>query len=144
MAKSTGRFNDPPESPTTVPRTQSSQPRQRTPVEADELLELLGDEYTHRVLEAVVEKPRTGREIIDAADVSKATVYRRLEKLEEANLVDSRMNLDEDGHHCKQFQATVESIRVGFDDDGFTVNIEPDVTGADGESHGTYQPLADD
>jgi len=144
MAHSPGRLDDPPESPRSVPRTQRARPTQRTPVEADELLELLGDEYTHRVLEAVLEKPRTGREIIDAADVSKATVYRRLEELEEANLVDSRMNLDEDGHHCKQFYATVESIRVGFDDGGFTVDVESGVSGVDGGRYDTRPPLADD
>jgi len=144
MAKSTGRIRDPSESPDTVPRRQSTRPGVQPPVEAHEFLELLGDEYTHRVLEAVVEKPRTGREIIDAAGVSKATVYRRLEKLEEANLVDSRMNLDEDGHHCKQFHATVESVRVGFDDDGFTVNVEPSVPGVDGRRHGNHTPVADD
>ncbi|MFT4947774.1 MAG: putative transcriptional regulator, partial [Natronomonas sp.] len=86
----------------------------RTDEEDDEqgLLELLGDEYTRRVLAAVTEQPRCGNEVIDAADVSKATAYRRLGELEEAGLVDSEMVFDPDGHHHERFHAVVESIDI--------------------------------
>jgi len=124
MAESTRHPDNPPEFPSTVPSTASERADHGVPVAADELLELLGDEYTYRVFEAVVEQPRTGREIMDTTGVSKATVYRRLEELEEAGLVESTLNIAEDGNHCKQFHAVVSSIQVRFDNDGFTASVE--------------------
>lgn len=110
----------PPESP---PSTGSDEPADPD-VSAGELLELLGDEYTHEVLEAVLERPRTGAELVEATDVSKATVYRRLDRLQEAEIVDARLKLDADGHHCKQFHATARSVRIGLGADGLAADIE--------------------
>lgn len=98
--------------------------RRQASASAEELLELLGDEYASRILETVVEQPRTGREIVEATGVSKATAYRRLERLENAALVDSTMKLDEDGHHCKQFHAIVQSVQIGFGEEGLTAHTE--------------------
>ena len=78
------------------------------------VLDLLGDEYTRRVLGAIVEQARTVSQVVDAADVSKATAYRRLEELREAGLVETTLRADADGHHCKQFHAVVERIAVEF------------------------------
>ncbi|WP_336327280.1 ArsR/SmtB family transcription factor [Halovenus sp. HT40] len=88
-----------------------------------DLLELLGDEYTRRVLAAVTEQPRSGSEVVEAADVSKATAYRRLGELEDAGLVDSEMVFDPDGHHHEQFYAIVESIDMEFGADGVSFTV---------------------
>lgn len=93
-------------------------------LEPSELLELLGDQYTQRVLAAVAERPRSGREVMDAADVSKATAYRRLGDLEEAGLVDSEMVFDPDGHHHERFESIVESIDITVGEDGLSLEIE--------------------
>lgn len=98
------------------------------------LLELLGDEYTRRVLAAVTEQPRSGSEVVKAADVSKATAYRRLGELEEAGLVDSEMVFDPDGHHHEQFHTIVESIDIKFRDGGMSVTIETAGSEADTSS----------
>lgn len=93
-------------------------------VETTELLELLGDEYTRRVLAAVIEEPRSGREVMDVANVSKATVYRRLSELEDAGLVESETAFDPDGHHHEKFRAVVETVDIRFGDDGLTASVE--------------------
>jgi DNA-binding transcriptional ArsR family regulator len=143
MQQSTGLPTNPPTTPDSVAGTSSEQSHQRT-VEADELLELLGDEYTYRVFEAVVEQPRTGRELIDATGASKPTVYRRLQELEDAGLVDSTMNIASDGNHCKQFHAVVSSIDVSFDADGFTARLESDTRPGSARAATGTQPIADD
>lgn len=93
-----------------------------------ELLELLGDEYTRRVLTAVTQQPRSGREVMDIADVSKATAYRRLGELEDAGLIESKTVFDPDGHHHEQFAAVVESVDIQFGTDGLSVSIETEDT----------------
>ncbi len=100
------------------------------------LLELLGDEYTRQVLAAVTEQPRSGREVVEAADVSKATAYRRLDDLEEAGLVDSEMVFDPDGHHHERFHVIVESIDITFDDNGVEIAVEIDDEYSTAISHG--------
>jgi DNA-binding transcriptional ArsR family regulator len=81
-----------------------------------ELLDLFGDEYTRRVYEAVAERPRSGRAVADAADVSRPTAYRRLNDLRDVGLVRSEMALSEDGHHRERFEAVAESLSVSLDD----------------------------
>lgn len=114
--------------------TQMSQPRasrdalQET-VDETALLELLGDEYTRRVLAAVTENRLSGSEVMDAADVSRATAYRRLGDLEEAGLVESEMAFDPDGHHHEKFRAVVESVDIAIEEDGISLSVETETTG---------------
>ncbi|MFC6865085.1 ArsR/SmtB family transcription factor [Halomicroarcula sp. GCM10025817] len=83
-----------------------------------ELFDLFGDEYTRRVYEAVAEQPRSGREIADAADVSRPTVYRRLNDLRDAGLVRTEMTICEDGHHRDRFEAVNTSLSLSLGDGG--------------------------
>lgn len=103
--------------------------------DAEPLLELLGDEYTQRVLRAIGDESLTGSELIERAGVSKATAYRRLDDLQEAGIVESTMRIDPDGHHCEQYQLAVDNLSVSFGPDGFEVTIDhgdSDAIDADG------------
>ena len=93
-------------------RTEESAPE----LSAEQLLDLFGDEYTRRVFEAVSEQPRGGRAVAEAADVSRATAYRRLNQLLEAGLVASEYQIAPDGHHRKQFAASAQHLSVSLDD----------------------------
>jgi DNA-binding transcriptional ArsR family regulator len=95
-------------------------------LEPTAVLELLGDEFTRDVLQALGDGPRTGREILDATDVSRPTVYRRLNRLQEAGLVEAETKIRQNGHHCKQFRLVVEQFDFGLDADGFSVDARAD------------------
>lgn len=97
--------------------------QERCELSGSELLELLGDEYTRRVLQAVVDEPKSGREVVEDASVSKATAYRRLDTLRDAGLVTASTVLDPKGHHHEQFLATVESITLDVDDGDLSANV---------------------
>ena len=92
---------------------------------AEELLDLLGDEYTRRVFEAVAEEPRCGRAVAEAADVSRPTAYRRLNDLRDAGLVDTEMLLCEDGHHRERFEAAAGALTLSLDGDGIETVVRP-------------------
>jgi len=83
---------------------------------AAELLDLLGDEYTRRVFEVVSERPRGGRAVAEAAEVSRATAYRRLNELQDAGLITSELRIDGDGHHREQFAATTRHLSISLGD----------------------------
>jgi predicted ArsR family transcriptional regulator len=92
-----------------------------------EVLELLGDEYTRVVLEAVLDRPRSGAEVANATGVSRATAFRRLNELVEFGLVTVQQRLDpEDGHHHKQYLAVIDGFSVTFGEQGVEMRIETD------------------
>lgn len=92
-------------------------------ISAAELLELLGDEYTREVFEAVIERPRSGREVAETTTVSKPTAFRRLNALEAAGLVTTEMVIDADGHHHKAYQSVLESLSFELGPDGIDVEV---------------------
>lgn len=91
--------------------------------DAETLLELLGDEYTQRVLAAIGDSTRTGSELIERAGVSKATAYRRLDDLQEAGIVESSMRIDPEGHHCEQYELAISRLAISFGPGGFDVLV---------------------
>jgi DNA-binding transcriptional ArsR family regulator len=93
----------------------------RTSGEPPELLTLLDDEYARRILGLLSEASHRGRELSDRCGFSRPTVYRRLNRLEDAGLVRSELRLDPDGNHCKEFFLARDSLRISFDDGTLTV-----------------------
>jgi len=94
------------------------------PPSATELLEVLGDEYARRLLQALADRPRGGRELARDTDMSRATVYRRLEEIEEAGLVRSEMVADPDGHHHQRFEPTLHAATVELRPDGLETTVQ--------------------
>ena len=97
----------------------SNHPADRTDdvdLSATELFDLFGDEYTRRVYQAVTAEPRGGRAVAEAADVSRATAYRRLNELRDAGLVRTEMMICDDGHHKERFEAVNTSLSISLAD----------------------------
>lgn len=84
----------------------------------EEVLELLDDDHVRAVLAAVTETERTAREIVDVVESSRATVYRRLNDLEAAGLVEVGMQFDDDGHHRELYRAVPSQITVSIGSEG--------------------------
>lgn len=111
----------------------SKGPQRKRPLQTDhpennditsaELLDLLGDEYTRRVYEVVADQPRIGREVAEAADVSRPTAYRRLNDLRDAGLIRTEMTICEDGHHRERFEAVSTSLSVSLDEGGIDAMV---------------------
>lgn len=111
------------------PESTSERQNPEETVETDEFLTLLGDEYARRVIEAVAETPRSGNQIIEETGFSKATVYRRLDRLEQAGLVDSQTVFDPDGHHRERFEATFDGATCELGADGLELTLQQTATG---------------
>jgi predicted ArsR family transcriptional regulator len=83
--------------------------------------ELLTDDYARSILEALDGGPERARTLADACEGSRATVYRRLNRLVEAGLVAEETALDPDGHHCKRFRVVRNTVTVTVEDGGISV-----------------------
>lgn len=103
----------------------STNPRPAT----DRPLVLLDAEYAREILEAIRIEPKPARELAAECDASRATVYRRLNELEEAGLVASWTAHDPDGHHRTVFEATFESVTVDVGADGLSVSVATEPPG---------------
>lgn len=87
------------------------------------VLEVLGDEGARRILALVSERARSADAIAGHLEISQPTVYRRLDVLEDHDFVRERRRLDDDGHHYKVYESTLESVRVDLDDGEFAVDF---------------------
>jgi DNA-binding transcriptional ArsR family regulator len=99
-------------------------------VDTDELLALLGDEFTRDILSTLGDESLPAREIADRAAISRPTVYRRLNRLEDAGVVETNMEIHLDGKHRKQFQIVLDEVAVSLVGDLAVVDIvgEPSPT----------------
>lgn len=93
-------------------------------LETSELLAILDDEYARDILEAAVGEAKAARELAEQLDVSRATVYRRLDRLESAGLVDASTSHDPDGYQRKRFRSTFTSVTVRLTDDAPTATVD--------------------
>lgn len=108
---------------------------------ASELLELLEDGYARRILAALDREPRSARELVEACDASRATVYRRLDRLEEFGLVTTDMELHRDGHHRTVFDAAFRRASVELVGGTLQVRL---VVGAPAPDRSPPRPLSAD
>lgn len=100
--------------------TESEEPT----VDGEELLALLSDEHTRQVLRELSKEALAASQLAERLDSSRATVYRRLDRLESAGAVESSMSVHAQGHHRKRFRLVVERAILGFGPDGITVETD--------------------
>lgn len=88
-------------------------------------LDLLEDSYAQEILAALREEPRSARCLHQSLEASRATVYRRLDALEEAGLVTGQLSYDPGGNHRQVFHPTVSELEISVTAEGIEVTATP-------------------
>lgn len=83
---------------------------------------LLDDEYARGILRATKHEPMSVPELATELDASRPTMYRRIEQLQEIDLLEESTEVDPDGHHRNAYRATLESLTVTLGDE-FSVSV---------------------
>jgi len=91
--------------------------------EVRDIASLLEDEYAHAILRYTSERPMSANELSDACDASVSTVYRRIERLREHDLLAEELELDRDGHHYKSYRARLDRIEIELSDGRFEIEV---------------------
>jgi len=91
--------------------------------EVREISGLLADDTAQQILVETNGEPMSTEELSDACRVSPQTVYRRLERLQEHDMVTEAVELDDDGHHHKVYTATLDRVTITLTADGFSVEL---------------------
>jgi len=89
-----------------------------------ELLSLLDDEYARAILIETSKEPMSADTLTERCDASPPTVYRRIDRLDEHDLVEAEQELDPDGHHYKTYRARLERVSVELSDGEMDVRVD--------------------
>lgn len=92
---------------------------------------VLDDDYSRAILEATRTGPKSGKELSEECDISRATVSRRVNDLLDRGFLVERTHVDPDGHHYNEYEAVLDRVDVHLDGDGFDVRIEVEEDAAD-------------
>lgn len=95
----------------------------------DDILDVLGDPKTRRCFYALVDEYRSARDLADLTDYSLPTVYRHLQKLRQAGMIEAQITVDPRGNHYKMFTTSVSRIQIEVGD-GVQVDVERDAESA--------------
>ena len=87
------------------------------------VFDVFGDERARRILTLASERPRSAEALAERLEVSQPTVYRRLDVLEDHDLLRQERRVDGDGHHHKAYETTLESARFDVEDGEFVIDL---------------------
>jgi predicted transcriptional regulator len=90
----------------------------------DDVVDLLDDEYARAILRATSVQPLSADELSEQCDMSPPTVYRRLDRLQEQDLVAAQQQLDPDGHHYEVYAARLSRVTIDLDRGEFDLDVE--------------------
>lgn len=94
-------------------------------VDPSAVLELLSDPGCRAILSATGH-PRTAAELCEVCDMPTSTVYRKLERLSEAALLEETRRLRDHGNHPAQYRRRLDGAHVSFHGPAdVDVRIEP-------------------
>jgi len=88
------------------------------------ILSLLDDDYARAILTATSAQPMSADQLTERCDASDSTIYRRVDRLKEHDLLEEQTRFDPDGHHYSVYASRVESATVTFEDGECRVELE--------------------
>ncbi|SDM49036.1 Helix-turn-helix domain-containing protein [Halogranum gelatinilyticum] len=91
--------------------------------EAGTLFELLGDELARKILALTSVERLSADAISDRCDSSQPTVYRRLDELQDYDLLEEYTEYDADGNHYQTYGCRLDEVAVGIEEGTFTVDV---------------------
>ena len=89
----------------------------------EEILNTIGDESARDVLAAISREPQSAKQLAEECDMSLPTVYRRLELLQEHDLIEERTAIADDGNHFNVYECNFDSTVITLQDDEYKVRI---------------------
>ena len=88
------------------------------------VLDLLSDDYARDILAETSVEPMSANTLSERCDASLPTVYRRIERLQDFDLIEAQTRIDPGGSHHEVYAATLENFSLGLADGEFEADIE--------------------
>lgn len=97
----------------------------------DAVFDVLVDSDCRAILETIADEPQTAAEIEGDLGISTSTLYRKLNRLSEADLIRESVRLDTGGAHPSEYSPAFSEVSLALDDGSVTVTVTPDGSGDD-------------
>ena len=92
--------------------------------DAKEIVDLVSDGYGWQILVETRNEYKSAQTLSDVCDADPSTIYRRIERLESADLLDVEQQIDPGGHHHKTYRANLDALHIRLEEEGFTVEVD--------------------
>jgi predicted transcriptional regulator len=90
----------------------------------DDIFDVLASEDVRRILVATSVRPMSAEELAEICDRSLATVYRRLDAMNEYDLLSKESAVDPDGTQYSEYRNDLNEITVSVEEGELTVDID--------------------
>ncbi|AHG00495.1 IclR family transcriptional regulator [Halostagnicola larsenii XH-48] len=98
---------------------------------AEEICAALDDPDCREIIRSL-EEPLTASELTNRCEIPQSTLYRKLELLTDATLLEESTEIRRDGHHASKYSVAFEEITLVLEDDrSLAVRIERPARTAD-------------
>lgn len=99
-------------------------------IDADDadVVALLDDEYARAALVLTYREELSADDLAERIDAAPSTVYDRLSRLTDHDLVAERQQIDPDGHHHKTYRARLDQVVAELTAEGFELRIDREPT----------------
>nr|WP_245154573.1 winged helix-turn-helix domain-containing protein [Halorussus marinus] len=88
------------------------------------VIDLLDDEYIRSILVETSDAPMSANELSELYDLSTSSIYRRLDRLTEVDLVGERTRPRADGHHETVYIARLDRFELAIRDGNLAWEID--------------------
>jgi DNA-binding transcriptional ArsR family regulator len=82
----------------------------------EEILDTIGDKKARAILAAISRNPLSAKKLSESLDLSLPTVYRRVELLQEHELLKTRTYVADDGNHYDVYESNFDSTVIRLED----------------------------
>lgn len=89
----------------------------------DQLLDALSDETSRKILSTLTE-PTTAADLADDCNIPSSTVYRKLDVLTSAELIEERIVLKPGYGRCNVYERNFERVAISVEDGEFSVTVD--------------------
>lgn len=91
--------------------------------ELSDVLKILSDEHSRKILQETMKRPMSADELSDVCNISPQSIYRRTDELSSYGLLDTEMEYDEEGHHFQTYTADPTRIVIGISEENTELSI---------------------
>lgn len=95
-----------------------------------DLLSVLDDDYARRILIETSKQPMSAKDLAEACDASLPTIYRRIDRLSERDLVSERTEFADEGRHYSIYEAALEQVVIELDNGDLSADVTTEPTDA--------------
>lgn len=88
------------------------------------ILDVFGDPIARATLVLANGEPVSVKAVADDLDVSPPTIYRRIDPLVDANLLQESRRIDQNGNQRKVYETLLDEVTFTIEDDSYSVDIK--------------------